>query len=97
MLAVRAVTTVSYTGDVAWAVLPDATSPRVELGLRHTGYMKFHEPTMSKRSGPRPAPPPPEFPCPQCGRIFRTTDDLAGAVHLFDAHVTERLVRLGVA
>lgn len=57
------------------------------MGFWHTGYMEFHEPS-SEWSGPRPAPRPPEFPCSQCGRRFRTADDLA--VHLFDGHVTAR-------
>jgi hypothetical protein len=59
------------------------------MGFWHTGYMEFHEPT-SEWSGPRPAPPPPEFPCSQCGRTFRSADDLA--VHVFDGHVTQRPV-----
>lgn len=57
------------------------------MGFWHTGYMEFHEPT-SERSGERTSPPPPEFPCTECGRVFKSPDDLA--VHLFDGHMTSR-------
>ena len=58
-----------------------------KMGFWHTGYMEFHEPT-GERSGPRLPPPPPKFPCPDCGRIYRSVDDVA--VHRFDGHSTVR-------
>lgn len=57
------------------------------MGFWHTGYMEFHE-SASEWSGEYTPPPPPEFPCAECGRVFESSDDLA--VHLFDGHVTTR-------
>jgi hypothetical protein len=59
------------------------------MGFWHTGYMEFHEPTGGTGWSDTPfVPPPPEFPCEQCGEIFRTIERLN--VHRFDGHASNR-------
>ena len=57
------------------------------MGFWHTGYFEFHEETSEGSSVSTP-PPPPEFPCAECGHVFKSPDDLA--VHRFDGHVLTR-------
>ena len=59
------------------------------MGFWHTGYMEFHEPTGDTGWSDIPfVPPPPEFPCEQCGEIFATIERLNG--HRFDGHASNR-------
>lgn len=59
------------------------------MGFWHTGYMEFHEPTGGTGWSDTPfVPPPPEFPCEQCGEIFGTIERLN--VHRFDGHPSNR-------
>lgn len=64
------------------------------MGFWHTGYMEFHEP--SGEGWARPAKPaPPTYPCPRCGLVFSSEQDLH--VHAFGGHSIRRpiLVLMG--
>lgn len=58
------------------------------MGFWHTGYMEFHEPTGEREGSHAIYVPPPQFPCEQCGVVFRSLDDLN--VHRFEGHVSHR-------
>lgn len=59
------------------------------MGFWHTGYIEFHEPVGLSGFRFEP-PPPPRFPCVQCGEICTSIDDLRK--HRFESHPLRRPV-----